>query len=346
MLMPWMTCAAVLALVAGLGLIWAMSAGSPAPVVALQPDAPSLTSTGLSADGTAGVGQAAGSGLAIEVPGVVGKSVQIAEALITAAGLTVQTRVSDVDGFGGAPDGVLVQSPISGAKVQSGSVVTLTYQPQIGLSPSGRRFVVVVDAGHQASPDLLLEPIGPGSSALKAKVSAGATGVSSGERESVAALQIALRVRDALEAFGVDVVMIRTSDDVNISNSQRARQGNKARADLVVRVHQSSSTDGSLEGVTSFYPAGNAWATPIEARSKAAATLLEDALVKMTGARRRDVTGRGDLSGFNYSTVPVVMVECGYLSNREEDARMATPKYRTTLGNGITAGVIAYLRSL
>jgi len=344
--MPLLAGFAVLVLAAAFGLIWALSARAPAAVVASEPDAAVAASLGSSADGTASVVSTTGVGLAIEVPRVLGKSVQVAEALITAAGLTVQTRVSDVDGFGGAPDAVLVQSPTAGAKVQSGSVVMLTYQPQIGLSPSGRRFVVAVDAGHQARPDLTLEPIGPGSSALKAKVSAGATGLASGEQESVASLQIALRVRDALKAFGIDVVMVRTADDVNISNSERARIGNRAAADLVVRVHQSSSTDGSLEGITSFYPSGNAWTTPIEARSKAAATLLEDALVKMTGAKRRAVTGRGDLSGFNYSTVPVVMVECGYLSNRAEDARMATTKYRTTLGNGVTAGVIAYLRSL
>jgi len=343
--MPLLTCVAVLLVVAGIAVVWALTSGTPAPLAASESDAAVAVSAGPSADGTAVVA-AAGSTLAIEVPSVVGKSVQVAEALITAAGLTVQTRVSDVDGFGGAPDAVLVQSPLAGVKVQSGSVVTLTYQPQIGLSPSGRRFVVVLDAGHQAQPDLTLEPIGPGSAAMKAKVSAGATGMSSGKRESVAALEVALRVRDALKAFGVNVVMVRTADDVNIANSQRARIGNNAHADLVVRIHQSFSTDGSLEGVTTFYPSGNSWVTPIETPSHAAATLVEDAVIRLTGAKKRDVTGRTDLSGFNYSTVPVVMIECGYLSNRAEDTRMATPKYRITLGNGIASGVIAYLRSL
>ena len=66
----------------------------------------------------------------------------------------------------------------------------------------------------------------------------------------------------------------------------------------------------------------------------------------MIGAKRIGIAGRSDLSGFNYSRVPTVMIECGYLSNRMEDAQMAETSYRTKLANGIAAGVMAYLRSL
>jgi N-acetylmuramoyl-L-alanine amidase len=340
----------VLLLAAGFGLLWVLGAGASAPDVAIESGSAGFGGSISSQDGTPSLAASAdaqpGSGVVVEVPGVVGKSVRVAEALITAAGLTSQTRVSDVEGFGGSPDAVLKQSPAPGARVQSGSVVTLTYQPNIGSARSGRRFVVVIDAGHQAKPDLTLEPDGPGSAVLKAKVSPGAIGVASGAAESAESLAIALRVRDALKAAGVEVLMVRTADDVNIANSARARVGNKARADLVVRVHQSFSTDGSLEGVTTFYPSGNSWVQAIEPASRSAAACLEDAVVKATGAKRCGISGRSDLSGFNYSTVPTVMIECGYLSNRAEDAKMAMQTYRTKLGNAITVGVIAHLRSL
>jgi N-acetylmuramoyl-L-alanine amidase len=285
-------------------------------------------------------------GLDIEVPDVVGKSVQVAEALITAAGLTVQTRVSDVGSAGVKVDAVLEQAPSAGVRVQGGSVVTLTYQPKYGVTASGKTFVVVVDAGHQAKPDMGLEPNRPGSSVRKAKVSPGVMGVATGAQESVESLAIALRVREALKTSGVDVVMVRTADDVNISNSERARIGNRAHADLVVRVHQGFSSDPALEGVTTFFPSGNAWVTAIEMPSRAAAQHLEDAVVRATGARKHDIVGRSDLSGFNYSTVPAVMIECGYLSNRAEDAKLATPEYRLKIGDGIAAGVMDYLRTL
>jgi N-acetylmuramoyl-L-alanine amidase len=345
---PLVAGAAALLLAAGFGLAWVLTAGTPAPGAAAlsEPVAPragsSLAGTA-SLDGTAA---RTAEGVAIEVPDVVGESVQVAEALITAAGLTVQTRVGEVEGPGGAVDTVLEQSPAPGARVQGGSVVTLTYRPQIGLTSSGTRFVVVIDAGHQAKPDLKLEPSGPGSSVRKAKVSAGAVGVATGAQESVESLAIALRVCDALKTAGVEVVMVRTADDVDISNSERARIGNGAHADLVVRVHQSFSADGLLEGITTFFPSGNSWVAPIEGASRVAAQRLEDAAVQATGATGHDVVGRSDLSGFNYSTVSTVMIECGYLSNRAEDAKMATPEYQAKLGDGIAAGVMAYLRTL
>jgi N-acetylmuramoyl-L-alanine amidase len=329
-----------LLLAGGLGLAWALATSGAVSTAGSQASVSSVAQAASTASGSVT------GGLAIEVPNVVGKSVQVAEALITAAGLTVQTRVSDVATGSGEADAVLQQVPAAGVRVQAGSVVTLTYQPQVGVAASGTRFVVVVDAGHQAKPDTRLEPIGPGSSVKKPKVSAGVMGVATGAQESVESLAIALLVRDALKAAGVDVVMVRTADDVNISNSERARIGNRAHADLVVRVHEGFSSDAVLEGATTFYPSGNSWVSPIEMSSLAAAQSVEDAVVQATGAKSHAIVGRGDLSGFNYSTVPTVMVECGYLSNRVEDSKMATPEYRAKLGDGIAAGVIAYLRGL
>jgi len=334
----------------GLGVVWVLSFSSPAPHVGTASGTSIVPTSVSSQDGTASAA-VAGSGVGttgvdIEVPNVEGKTVRVAQALVTASGLTVQTRVSDVDGFASVSEAVLGQWPAAGARVSVGSVVTLTYQPQLGNAPGGHRFVVVIDAGHQSRPDLTLEPDAPGSTVMKPKVSAGAIGVATGQRESAESLAIALRLRDVLKAVGADVVMVRTSENVNISNSQRARIGNGAHADLVVRVHQSSSTDGSLAGVTTFFPSGNALVAPIQASSKTAAQLLEDSVVKMIGAKRIGIAGRSDLSGFNYSRVPTVMIECGYLSNRMEDAQMAETSYRTKLANGIAAGVMAYLRSL
>jgi N-acetylmuramoyl-L-alanine amidase len=343
-LVPALVGAGVLLVIAVVvGIVMLVSA-APAPQAAVLSAAATSSDAG---SGTLSSGSASGtiSGVAIEVPNVVGKSVQVAEALVSAAGLTVQTRVSDVATVGGTADSVVEQSPSAGAQVQAGSVVTLTYRPQLGLAPSGAPFVVVIDAGHQAKPDLGLEPVGPGAKTRKPKVSAGATGSATGAQESVESLAIAVLARDALKAAGVDVVMIRTADDVDISNAERAKIGNRAKADLVVRIHQSASTDGLLQGITTFYPSGNSWVAPIEMASLGAAQFLEDATMQATGATAHPIVGRSDLSGFNYSTVPVVMIECGYLSNRDEDARMATPAYQAKLASGIATGVMAYLRS-
>lgn len=333
-----------------MGVAWVLASTSSSPHVSTASATVTVPLALSSQDGTSSA-DASSAGLAtttfeVEVPDVQGKTVRVAGALLAASGLTVQTRVSDVNGFSVVREGVLKQWPAPGARVQNGSVVTLTYQPLLGLASGGRPFVVVVDAGHQAKPDPALEPQGPGSKLMKPKVSAGVVGVVTGGRESSESLAIALHLRDVLLAVGADVVMVRTSESVDISNSERARIGNEAHADLVVRVHQSFSPDGSLAGVTAFYPSGNAWVAGIEAASKDAAQRLEDAVVQAVGAKRRGIVGRADLSGFNYSQVPAVMIECGYLSNRVEDAQMSSEVYRTKLSNGIAAGVMGYLRSL
>ena len=77
--------------------------------------------------------------------------------------------------------------------------------------------------------------------------------------------------------------------------------------------------------------------------SRLAATALEGSVARATGARKAGIVGRSDLSGFNYSTVPSVMLECGFLSNRADDANLATAAYRARVATGIVTGVLAFL---
>jgi hypothetical protein len=125
----------------------------------------------------------------IEIPALKGKDIKVAEALIEASGLTVQTRVSDPPVTGVTPDTVLNQWPAAGALVASGSVVVMTYQPRTATSTASP-YVVVIDAGHQQKADLALEPIGPGSKVTKPKVAGGATGATTGKPEYALALAI------------------------------------------------------------------------------------------------------------------------------------------------------------
>jgi N-acetylmuramoyl-L-alanine amidase len=311
-------------------------------------DGPLPSASIASADGTTtavatAAAEATMAGVDVEVPGLVGKPVKVAEALIAAAGLTVQTRVSNPPAPGVQPDAVVSQWPAGRALVTPGAQVIVTYQPQsdgAGAAP----YVVVVDAGHQEKPDLALEPIGPGSQQLKAKVGGGVTGVATGGTEYAEALAISLKMRDGLVAKGVQVVMVRTTNNVDIPNSKRAELGNAVKADLVVRVHMNGSTDSNVAGIDTVYPAGNAWVKAIAPMSLQAAQKVQAAVLAATGAASRGVLGRGDLAGFNYSTQPSVLIECGFLSNPAEDRLIATPAYQQKLSDGIVAGVMSYLQ--
>jgi N-acetylmuramoyl-L-alanine amidase len=206
-----------------------------------------------------------------------------------------------------------------------------------------RKKVVVIDAGHQAKADSRLEPIGPGSKKRKARVSSGTSGVSTHNRESAINLAIALKLRSALRKRGVTVVMIRTKQNVNISNAKRAKIGNAAHADLVIRLHCDGSTNHSVKGLLTLVPAKNKWTGRIVKKSGRAGKDVQAATLKTTKAHNRGVVSRGDLTGFNWSKVPSVLVEMGLMSNPSEDRKLASKGYQAKLVAGMTNGVMRFL---
>ena len=205
-------------------------------------------------------------------------------------------------------------------------------------------FVICIDPGHQAKPDLTLEPIGPGSSKTKPKVAGGGRGINTHTPESQIVLKIALKLKLLLEEKGIKVVMTRSKENVNISNVQRAQVANKSGADLFVRIHLDSSSNSHLKGITTFYPAKNQWTRKIYSQSKKAAQTIHSYVIKETGAIDRGLKERADMTGFNWSKVPVVLVECGFLSNPDEDRKLNNASYQTKIAIGLAKGILVFLK--
>lgn len=203
--------------------------------------------------------------------------------------------------------------------------------------------VVCIDAGHQLHANLSPEPIGPGSTETKPRVAAGTRGVVTGIPEYRFTLSLALKVKARLEALGVRVVMTRAADDVDISNTERAEVANSSGADVFVRIHADGSSDSAAHGISTLYPSGNSWVQPIEAPSVRAAQLAHEAVLSATGAADRGISARGDLAGFNWSRVPVFLVECGFMTNPAEDRLLASDAYQDQLADGVVAGIMRYL---
>lgn len=204
---------------------------------------------------------------------------------------------------------------------------------------------IAIDAGHQARGNSATEPVGPGSSTRKAKVAGGATGVASHVPEYKLTLAVAKKLQKELKARGYQVYMIRTKNNVNISNKKRAQLANKSGADIYIRLHADSSTSRSVTGASGLYPSkANRYVSKLSAKSKKLSSCLLKSYCKKTKIRNRGLVARDDLTGTNWSKIPVSLIEMGFLSNPSEDRKMQKSSFQTKMAKGIADGIDAYFK--
>ena len=197
--------------------------------------------------------------------------------------------------------------------------------------------IIGLNPGHQTRGDTTQVPLAPGSSKTGNKIGEGCTGVKTRAREYEVNLAIGLMLRDRLEAEGATVVITRTSNDVYITNIDRAKMLNEAGVHLALQLHCNSSAthNPNAKGIALYVKHD-------DQPSYRAAEVMIDQMVAHTGAVNAGIKKSNSYMSLNWSETPTILVEMGYMSNPEEDVLLSTPSYQAKLVEGMYEGIARY----
>lgn len=203
--------------------------------------------------------------------------------------------------------------------------------------------IVVIDPGHQLKGDSTKEPNGPGSSTMKARVTGGTRGTTTGVSEYELTLDIGLQLRDELEGRGYTVYMTRETHDVNISNKERAEFATAKNADIVVRIHANGAESSSTNGALALAPSSsNPYVSNLASESQRLSKAVLNAYCDATGMKNLGVQANDTMTGINWCTMPVTIIEMGFMTNASDDTNMQDATYQSKMVQGMANGIDAY----
>lgn len=190
--------------------------------------------------------------------------------------------------------------------------------------------VVVIDPGHGGRD--------PGKTGIK------------GSHEKDINLAIADKLKSYLEESGAKVVMTRTNEDdvdgipdkFDKNGDMRARKEiiNGSNADILISIHQNAFTQPQVRGAQVFYYNSSE-------NAKILANCVQDKIKEHADPNNtRQIKSTESYYVLKVSNMPGIIIECGFLTNPEEEALLNTEEYQDKMAWSIYAGIIDYFQAI
>ena len=224
-------------------------------------------------------------------------------------------------------------------------LITKETETESETEPESEQLVVAIDPGHQGNwVDMSeKEPNGPGSSEMKAKATTGTQGSFSGKAEYELNLEISLLLRDELEKRGYRVILTREDNDTAISNAERAQMAYEEGGDIYVRIHANGSDDAGVQGALAMVPSSNNPYIPELAEdSYTLAECILSAYCEKASFTSLGIQYYDNMTGINWSKLPVMILEMGFMTNQSDDLRMSDASVQPLMAEGIADGIDLY----
>lgn len=216
---------------------------------------------------------------------------------------------------------------VSAMMLLEASCASSTLVNSVKLESGARSLRIAIDPGHGG-------------------IDNGAIGTDTGVHESLLNLEIAQLVAKQFMLAGADVLLTRKSSDVDYSGdgdtmkrrdmNSRAKLINAQNPQVLVSIHMNKYPNRKYSGPQVFFEKGSA-------DGEALATSIQDALNSGLGSTSKRLAKPGDYFILKVTKSPSVIVECGFLSNHDEEKKLMDPEYRQKIADCIYKGICEYL---
>jgi len=170
----------------------------------------------------------------------------------------------------------------------------------------------------------------------------GAIGSVLGYTDREVGTNVGNKLKSLLEGAGATVILTRTTEPVKMSLTDRAEISNRFDADMFISLHGNAIENKSKKGAEVYYYAGGAQLNP-QGQSyirKELAQYISDGIAALT--QRSSVVKTSNFAVIREAHAPAILVECGYLSNVEDEMLLANENYQMTIAVGIYQGIMQY----